>query len=134
MLLLADAENEELWIAPEVSCNATTWRYQLEDGTYATNVTFPDGNDTQVNMQNTRRSWRFGQGRIVSRTSRFGWVATGGRLLRARGKSKGRESNRGEKSPQTRTRVLHFGKEHHARWLTLPHLSAVFRPHDERTF
>lgn len=40
--------SEEEWIAPEANCNATSWRYQLEGGEYATNVTFPDGNGTQV--------------------------------------------------------------------------------------
>lgn len=42
------AENEAEWIAPEVNCNATSWRYRLEGGGYATNMTFPNGNGTEV--------------------------------------------------------------------------------------
>ena len=42
------------WNRTEVSCDVTSWRYQLTDGAYnttiiyGTNVTFPDENSTEV--------------------------------------------------------------------------------------
>lgn len=52
--ITVDAENLDAWNRTEVSCDVTSWRYQLTDGaygtniTYATNVTFPDANQTEV--------------------------------------------------------------------------------------
>ncbi len=46
------------WNRTQVSCDVTSWRYQKPDGayglnfTYATNVTFPDANQTEVQQYN----------------------------------------------------------------------------------
>eukprot|EP00903_Cladosiphon_okamuranus_P014909 g13805.t1 len=51
-------ENEAEWVAPQVNCNATSWRYRLVDGVngtdpiYATSMTFPNDNGTEVGHEN----------------------------------------------------------------------------------